>query len=133
MVPQSIVFARGQLGINNQVYVADEDLFGLEKGEAAAIARYRIGQPEFSVIVAEYTNEEACRKAFLRLREHFLGSESIREKEFVAKAMPAKHHGVRRVDNRLIVVANAYNRENAFDMLNRVSEWMRETGSGLHI
>jgi hypothetical protein len=121
MVPHSAVFARGKLGINNQVYVADEDLFGLEEGEAAAIARYRVGQPEFSVIIAEYASEEACRKAFVRLREHFLGGESAREKEFVVRAMPARYHGVRIAGRRLVVVANADNRENALDMLSRVS------------
>ncbi len=122
MVPRSMVFARGKLGINNQVYVAREDLFGLEKGEAAAIARYRIGQPEFSVIIAQYASKEACRKAFLRLREHFLGSESTNENEFVVVPRPAKHYAVRRVGDRLVVVANADSRENALNMLDRVSE-----------
>lgn len=122
MVPRSMVFARGKLGINNQVYVAPEDLFGLEEGEAAAIARYRIGQPEFSVIIAEYAGEEACQKAFLRLREHFLGGESAKENEFAAVPMPAKHYAVRRVGDRLVVVANADSRKNALDMLDRASE-----------
>jgi len=124
MIPQTTVFARGKLGINNQVYVAEEDLFGLEKGEAAAIARYRIGQPEFSVIIAEYASEAACERAFVRLRKHFLGGESTRETEFVAKAMPAKYHGVRRIGKRLIVVANTYDQENALAMLHRISEWV---------
>ncbi|UCD58760.1 MAG: hypothetical protein JSV16_06535 [Candidatus Hydrogenedentota bacterium] len=119
MVPRSEVFARGQLGINNQVYVADEDLFGLKDDEVAAIARYKIGQPECSIIIAEYASGHACQEAFLRLREHFLGSESAEENEFVAAAMPAKYHAVRRTADRLVVVANADSRNSALGMLER--------------
>jgi hypothetical protein len=129
MVPRSEVLALGLLGVDNQVYVANEDLFGLAEGEFAAIARYRLGQPECSVIVAQYAGPDACSQAFVRFREHFLGTESTREQEFVAKAMPSKYHGVRRAGGRLIVVANADNEKNALDMLNRVSAWQQSQTS----
>jgi hypothetical protein len=121
MVPRSEVFARGKLGINNQVYVAEEDLFGLSESDAAAVARYTIGRTECSLIVAEYSKEEACRKAFNRFREHFLGSQSTKENEFIATAMPAKYHGVRKIGKRLVVVANSDSPEHAIDMLGRIS------------
>ncbi|MBI5114902.1 hypothetical protein HZA56_00350 [Candidatus Poribacteria bacterium] len=121
MVSRSEVFARGKLGINNQVYVAEEDLFGLSDGDAAAIGRYKIGRTECSLIVAEYSGEEACRKAFNRFREHFLGSQSTKENEFIATAMPAKYHGVRKIGKRLVVVANADSPEHAIDMLGRIA------------
>lgn len=121
MVNRSAVFARGRLGINNQVYVALEDLFGLKEGESAAIARYRLGAPEFSVIIAEYKDAAACDSAFKRLRAHFLGEASEREKEFIATAMPGKHHAVREAGTRLLVVANADTQKNAITMLDRIS------------
>jgi hypothetical protein len=121
MVARSAVFARGRLGISNQVYVAAQDLFGLEEGEGAAIARYRVGQPEFSVIVAEYESEAARREAFARMRAHFLGNESTREKEFAVSPMPGKHHAVREHGNRLLFVANADTKEHALGMLDRIS------------
>ena len=122
MVEHSVVFARGKLAINNQVYVAADDLFGLEKGEVAVIARYRFGRPEFSVIIAQYASEEACGRAFLRLRAHFLGEESTREEEFTATAMPGKHHAFRKAGASLLVVANADTMENARGMLKRISD-----------
>ena len=121
MVERSAVFARGRLGINNQVYVASENLFGLKQGEAAVIARYRLGQPEFSVIVAEYESAAACDNAFKRLRAHFLGEESEREKEFTVVPMPGKHHAVREAGRRLLVVANADSEKNALAMLDRIA------------
>jgi hypothetical protein len=122
MVARSAVFARGNLGISNQVYVAPKDLFGLEEGdEGAAIARYRLGRPEFSVIVAEYKDEAARSEAFARTRAHFLGAESTRDKEFAVTPMPGKHHAVREAGNRLVFVANADTEKNAISMLDRIS------------
>jgi len=128
MLPRSEVYAQSRLAIENQVYIANKDLFRLEKGDAATIARYRISQPEFSVIVAEYGNEDACTGAFTRFKEHFLGSESTREKEFVASAMAPRHYGVRKEGARLVIVANADSADNALDMLNRVSAHMAGKG-----
>ncbi len=119
-VARTEVFARGKLGINNQVYVADDDLFGFGEEDAAAIARYSIGRTECSVIIAEYSREEAAREAFQTLRGHFLGSQSAKESEFVAAAMPAKYHGVRKLGKRLFVVANADSPERAIEMLGRI-------------
>jgi hypothetical protein len=131
MVPRSMVFARGRLAIDNQMYFANEDLFGLEKGDVAAIARYRFGEAESPVIVAEYANETACVDAFLRFREHFPEAESETENEFVTAARPPKHHGIRRAGTRLIVVANIDSSENALSMLDRVSEHLQAaSGSG---
>ena len=130
MIPRSEVLAVGFLGIDNQVYVSNENLFGLEKGESAAIARYALDQPEFSVITAQYASADACAQAFARFREHFLGAESAREDEFVAKAMPGKYHGVRRVGDILIVVANADSEKNALAALDRVSEWRKSQAPG---
>lgn len=124
MVSRSEVLALGLLGVDNQVYIASDDLFGLQNGEFAATARYTFAEPEFSLIVAQYTNPDACTGAFVRFREHFLGMESAREDEFIAKAMPAKYHGIRKADTRLIVVANADGEENAFTMLDRASQWL---------
>jgi hypothetical protein len=124
-IERSEVFARGRLAINNQVYIASDDLFGLAKGEAAAIARYKLGQPEFSVIVAQYAGEETCGEAFARLRAHYLGEESERETEFAATAMPGKHHAVRIAGSRLLVVANADTKETALAMLDKVSDSVR--------
>jgi hypothetical protein len=121
MVPRSDVFASGPLGIDNQVYVANEDLFGLAEGEFAAIARYRVGQPEFSLVIAEYTDLDACAKAFLRFRNHFLGEESTRENQFVIKTMPGKYHGILSTGAKLVLVANADSKENALAMLDRAS------------
>jgi hypothetical protein len=121
MVERSAVFARGRLGINNQVYVAPENLFGLERGEAAVIARYKLGQSEFSVIVAEYESAAACGEAFKRLRAHFLGEESALEKEFAVAPKPGKHHAVREAGTRLLFVANADSETNALTMLDRIS------------
>ncbi len=128
MLPRSEVYAQSRLAIENQVYIANEDLFRLEKGEAAAIARYRISQPEFSVIVAEYKSEDACGEAFIRFREHFLGSESTREKEFIASVMAPRHYGVRKEGARLVIVANADSAANALEMLDRVSAHMAGKG-----
>ncbi|RJP66012.1 MAG: hypothetical protein C4532_16610 [Candidatus Abyssobacteria bacterium SURF_17] len=122
MVPHSEVFARGKLAINNQVYIAEEDLFGLAKDEVAALARYRAGLPEFSVIIAGYKSPEACEKAFTRLREHFMGSGSAVDAQFAIAAMPGKHYAVRKADDTLLVVANADNPQNALDMLDRISQ-----------
>ncbi len=121
MVERSEVFARGRLAISNQVYVSSEDLFGLEGGESAVIARYRLGRPEFSVIIAQYAGDEPCSGAFARLRGHFLG-DSEREEQFAASAMPGKHHAVRRAGSRLIVVANADSEKNALAMLGRIAD-----------
>ena len=128
MLPRSEVYAQSRLAVSNQVYIANNDLFRLEKGEAAAIARYRIGQPEFSVIVAEYGSEDACSEAFIRFRTHFLGSESAREKEFIASAMAPRHYGVRKEGARLVIVANANSADNALEMLDRVSAHMAGKG-----
>jgi len=125
MVARSAVFARGRLGISNKVYVAPDDLFGLKDGEAAAIARYRFGQPEFSVIVADYKDDAARSAAFGRLRAHFLGAESAREGEFVVMPMQGKHHAVREAGNRLLVVANADSEKNALGMLDRISDHIK--------
>ncbi len=150
MVERSTVFARGKLAINNQVYVASRDLFGLKEGETAAIARYRLGMPEFSVIIAEYASDEARGEAFKRLRAHFLGEESVREKfaaaltsafgwlrrhflgegsvrelEFAAAPTPGKHYAVREAGRRLLVVANADSERNALVMLDRLSDHIK--------
>ena len=122
MVARSAVFARGKLGISNQVYVAPKDLFGLKEGEGAAIARYRLGRPEFSVVVANYKDVAARSEAFARTRAHFLGAESAREKEFAVTPMPGKHHAVREDGNRLLFVANADTEKNALSMLDRISD-----------
>jgi len=122
MVERSEVFARGPLAISNQVYVAADDLFGLAKGEVAVIARYRLGLPEFSVIIAQYASDDACADAFARLRDHFLGDASVREEQFIVTAMPGKHHAVRKAGSKLVVVANADTPANALAMLERVSD-----------
>jgi len=130
MIPRSEVLALGPLGIDNQVFVANEDLFRLGKGEVAAIGRYRLGEPEFSIVIARYANPDACGQAFARFREHFLGAESTREDEFTTKAMPGKFHGVRTAGDKLIVVANADSTENAMMMLTVASQWLESsTGS----
>jgi hypothetical protein len=121
MVERSAVFAKGRLGINNQVYVASENLFGLEQGEAAVIAQYRLGQHKFFALVAEYESAAACDDAFKRLRAHFLGEESVREEEFAVAPKPGKHHAVREAGTRLLFVANADSEENALAMLDRIS------------
>ncbi len=120
-VPNSEVFARGKLGINNQVYIASEDLFGLQNGESAAIARYRIGRPECSVVIAQYKDNESAARAFLRFREQFPGTESAKEEAFVTTPVAGKAHAVRKLDDKLVVVANADGRENALTMLGRLS------------
>ena len=122
MIARSEVFARGKLGISNQVYIAPKDLFGLKEGEGAAIARYRLGQPEFSVVVADYKDDTARSEAFVRMRAHFLGAESAREKEFAVTPMPGKHHAVREEGNRLLLVANADSEKNAIAMLDRIAD-----------
>jgi hypothetical protein len=121
MVARTEVFATGPLGINNQVYVADEDLFGFKGSEAAAIARYRLREPEFSLIIAQYARDDACAEAFRRFREHFQGAESGEETQLAFSIMPGKHTAVRRVDDKLFVVANADSSENALTMLDRAS------------
>jgi hypothetical protein len=130
MIPRSEVLAVGFLGIDNQVYVANENLFGLAKGESAAIARYRLGQPEFSVIAVRYASADACAQAFDRFRGHFLGAEAAGEDEFVAKPMPGKYHGVRKAGDILIVVANADSEKNALVALDHVSAWQKSQAPG---
>jgi hypothetical protein len=122
MVPHSDVFARGKLAINNQVFIAEEDLFGLGKGEVAAIARYKIDQPEFSLVIAEYKSAETCENAFRRFRDHFLGSGSTKENTFAIQAQPGKYFAVRKMGNTLVVVANADSQKNAVEMFGRVSD-----------
>jgi len=124
-VEQSEVYARGRLAINNQVYVADEDLFGLKEGESAAIARYGIDQPEFSLILAQYSGEEASGAALSRFRAHYLDSDAG-ENEFILAAMPGKHMAVKKVGRYLAVVANADTGERATDMLSAVSERLQK-------
>jgi hypothetical protein len=121
-VPGSEVFARGRLAINNQVYVADEDLFGLKKGEAAAIARYRLGQPEFSVIIARYASADACQDGFTRFRNHFIGGGGGQTDSFTVSPMPGKHDAIGKIGEKLVVVANADSGENAWAMLKTISE-----------
>ncbi len=116
MVPHSEVYARGRLGINNQVYVSSEDLFQLRAGESAAIARYHIGAPEFSVIIADYANDEESRSAYERFSEHFLGSSGEGEDIIAAMPMPGKHYAIGRVGKDLVVVANADSGDNALIM-----------------
>ena len=122
MIVRSAVFARGKLAINNQVYIAAENMFGLKQGETAALARYRLGQHEFSGIIAEYASEEGRSAAFGRLRRHFLGEESTRENEFAAALTSGKNYAVREAGLRLLVVANADSEKNALEMLERLSE-----------
>jgi hypothetical protein len=121
-LPKSEVFARGRLAIDNQVYLAEQDLFGLTEGEAAAIARYRVGQPEFSVVLAHYSSEEACREAFARIRKHFLGDESSVERQFTASTMPGKHSAAGERGVNLVVVANAQSEDAAMQTLNAALE-----------
>lgn len=122
MIARSEVFARGQIAINNQVYIADDDLFGLAENEYAAIARYKLRQPECSVVIAKYINPDACQEAYVRFRAHFLGPESARENEFTAMVMPAKYHSARIEGSRLLIVANADSEKNALEVMDRVSE-----------
>ena len=129
MVERSAVFAKGRLGINNKVYYfAYEDIFGLEQGEAAVIARYRLDQAEFPALVAQYKDAAACNRAFKRLRKLFPGEESARENEFTAIPKPGKHHAVREAGTRLLVVANADSEENALAMLDRISAHIQGVG-----
>jgi hypothetical protein len=125
-LPNSEVFARGRLAINNQVYVAENDLFGLKRGEAAAIARYRIGQPEFSIILAIYKNEEAAQEAFSRFQRHFLGNEKRDETQFVASTMPGKHNAIAIIGRYVAVVANAASADTALAEMKIVSENLRQ-------
>ncbi len=123
MIGRSEVLALGFLGIDNQVHIAGDDLFGLQEGEFAAIARYKFAEAELLLIIAEYLSPEACTQAFVRFREHFLPStESTQEPEFVIEAKPGKYHGIGKADTRLLVVANADSEENALTMLDRVSQ-----------
>ena len=124
-VEQSEVYARGRLAINNQVYVADEDLFGLKEGESAAIARYGVDQPEFSLIIAQYSDEEASEAAQSRFRAHYPDSDTA-ENEFILSAMPGKHIAVKRIGRYLAVVANADTGERASEMLSMVSERLQK-------
>lgn len=119
LIPRTEVFARGKLAINNLVYISEEDLFGLAKGEASAIGRYKITEPEFSIVVAQYASPEACDKAFKRLRDHFMGAGSTKESEFVIEARPKKYFAVRKMGNTLVVVANADGQKNAVEMLDK--------------
>lgn len=126
-VPRTEVFARGKLGINNQVYVSDDDLFGLKKGEGAALARYRLGQPEFSVIIASYADESACDDAYTRFHDHFIGGGGGQGDSFTASTMPGKHNAVGKSGRNLVVVANADSDEHALAMLHEVLESLKNT------
>ncbi|GAB4336932.1 MAG: hypothetical protein Kow0099_10140 [Candidatus Abyssubacteria bacterium] len=120
MLANSQVFARGRLAINNQVYISDEDVFGLGKNDAAAIARYKLSEAEFPLIIARYAEDSACAKAFDRLRTQFPDAQGLKKNEFVVKAAPGKFHIVRRSGSQLIVAANAESDQSALEMINRI-------------
>jgi hypothetical protein len=120
MVANSQVFARGRLAINNQVYISDEDVFGFGKDDAAAIARYQLGESQVLVIIARYAHESACAEAFGRFLKQFPAPRGRSDVEFVVEAAPGKFHAVRRSGSELIVIANAQTEDAALEMMSRV-------------
>jgi len=125
MIPQSEVFARGRIAINNQIYLAEEDLFGLREGEDAAIARYRT-VPETTVIIAAYSNEDASESAYDRISTRFAGTGRTTEDILVVEQMPEKHLCAGKVGKYLVVVAGADNRDNAVAAFVSIAENLKE-------
>jgi hypothetical protein len=125
MVPRSVVLARGRLAIDNQAYIAEEDLFGLGEGEVAVIAQYGAGWPKFPVIIAEYASSEACEEALQRFRTRFSEGITTEGENFIFTRSLKAFHGARRIGTRLIVVVNAEGRKGALSMLDSVSEHMK--------
>ncbi|RJP19153.1 MAG: hypothetical protein C4520_13260 [Candidatus Abyssobacteria bacterium SURF_5] len=119
-VPRSEVFVKGRLGINNQVYIAEEDLFGLQGNEAAAIARYQ--QPGLSLIIAQYLSRESCDRAYSRFLNHFNGSDDEVDNRFTASVMPGKYIAVGKREWHLVVIPDAESSDSAMIMLAKVSD-----------
>jgi len=116
-IKQSEKLICGIIGLNNQYYFAQQNIFNISKNTPAIFANYKFQDNEFKLCVIKYKNLQEVKVVFKKLLDLYKNENmKLEQDKIIVKTKEGKYHIFQKKDNLLYLVLEARN-YNMLDLL----------------